>query len=645
MKTATTSAAWCDANQAYLVAEFARLKLRLGAEHDERVVATRLEAAQAALPAQAAIDTLSELFGLSAFERDLLLLVAGVEMDAELGRVCAAALGQSQAPRPHATFGLALAALDHSHWSALAAMAPLRRWRLLEVDDSAGLVNGRLRIDERVLHYLAGVNYLDPRLQPLLSLVSVPQVMAEKHRHICQSVLERLREQSTSYPVVLLSGDDVDGQADVAAAVAAQLQVQLHSVQADDLPATSAEADAFGVLWQREAALLGAMLLIHCHDGAPSKAVAHLAERGSNPLFITGRDVPSCKRATIRFTVNKPDGTEQKQLWQQVLGSATARMNETLDGVASQFSLSARAIATAGAGLRDVAESGSPADSALWNACRSVSRSRLDDLAQRLEPVAGWNDLVLPEAQQRTLRQIAAHAKHRLMVYQQWGFAGKGVRGLGISALFAGESGTGKTMAAEVLANELHLDLYRIDLSGVVSKYIGETERNLRRVFDAAETSGAMLLFDEADALFGKRSEVRDSHDRYANIEVSYLLQRMEAYRGLAILTTNMKAALDVAFSRRLNFVVQFPFPDQQQRELIWRRIFPTATPVEQLDYGKLARLSMSGGNIRSIALNAAFLAADEGAAVAMRHLLQAAHTEAAKRERPLSDAETRGWV
>lgn len=217
------------------------------------------------------------------------------------------------------------------------------------------------------------------------------------------------------------------------------------------------------------------------------------------------------------------------------------------------------------------------------------------------------------------------------------------MRGLGISALFAGESGTGKTMAAEVLAKELHLDLYRIDLSGVVSKYIGETERNLRRVFDAAETSGAMLLFDEADALFGKRSEVRDSHDRYANIEVSYLLQRMEAYRGLAVLTTNMKAALDVAFSRRLSFVVQFPFPDQHQRELIWRRIFPAATPVEPLDYAKLARLSMSGGNIRSIALNAAFLAADEGAAVGMRHLLQAAHTEAAKRERPLSDAETRG--
>ena len=230
-------------------------------------------------------------------------------------------------------------------------------------------------------------------------------------------------------------------------------------------------------------------------------------------------------------------------------------------------------------------------------------------------------------------------------MYENWGFASKGSRGLGISALFAGESGTGKTMAAEVLAQELRLDLYRIDLSSVVSKYIGETEKNLRRVFDAAEDSGAILLFDEADALFGKRSEVRDSHDRYANIEVSYLLQRMEAYRGLAILTTNLKAALDTAFLRRLRFVVQFPFPDAAQREAIWRNIFPTATPTDGIDYAKLAKLNLAGGNIRNIALNAAFLAAEASEPVRMLHLLQAAHSEAAKRERPLADAETRGWV
>ena len=284
-------------------------------------------------------------------------------------------------------------------------------------------------------------------------------------------------------------------------------------------------------------------------------------------------------------------------------------------------------------------------DAILWRACRSQGRSRLDDLAQRLEPAARWDDLVLPQPQKATLRQVAAHAQQRLKVYQEWGFAGKGTRGLGISTLFTGESGTGKTMAAEVLANELHLDLYRIDLSSVVSKYIGETEKNLRRVFDAAEDSGAILLFDEADALFGKRSEVKDSHDRYANIEVSYLLQRMEAYRGLAILTTNMKSALDSAFQRRLRFVVHFPFPDQEHRQEIWRQIFPMATPVTGLDYGKLARLHVAGGHIRNIAVNAAFLAAGTGEPVCMAHLLQAAHSEAAKRERPLSDAETRGWV
>jgi SpoVK/Ycf46/Vps4 family AAA+-type ATPase len=179
----------------------------------------------------------------------------------------------------------------------------------------------------------------------------------------------------------------------------------------------------------------------------------------------------------------------------------------------------------------------------------------------------------------------------------------------------------------------------------VVSKYIGETEKNLRRVFDAAEDSGAILLFDEADALFGKRSEVRDSHDRYANIEVSYLLQRMEVYRGLSILTTNMKSALDTAFLRRLRFVVQFPFPDAAQREAIWRNIFPTATPIDGIDYPKLSKLNVSGGNIRNIALNAAFLAAQENEPIRMAHLLHAAHAEAAKRERPLADAETRGWV
>jgi SpoVK/Ycf46/Vps4 family AAA+-type ATPase len=237
------------------------------------------------------------------------------------------------------------------------------------------------------------------------------------------------------------------------------------------------------------------------------------------------------------------------------------------------------------------------------------------------------------------------HTRHRLTVHYDWGFAGKSARGLGIAALFWGDSGTGKTLAAEVLAHELDLALYRIDLSAVVSKYIGETEKNLRRVFDAAEDAGAILLFDEADALFGKRSEVKDSHDRYANIEVSYLLQRMEAYSGLAILTTNHKTALDPAFQRRLRFVVHFPFPDQAQRAAIWRTAFPPGAPLDRIDYDKLARLNVAGGTIRNIALSAAFFAAEANLPLGMGQLLRSVHFEAAKRDTPLSDAETRGWI
>ncbi len=258
---------------------------------------------------------------------------------------------------------------------------------------------------------------------------------------------------------------------------------------------------------------------------------------------------------------------------------------------------------------------------------------------------AEWDELVLPEMEKQVLRDAADQLRHRTKVYEKWGFGGKGKRGLGISALFAGGSGTGKTMAAEVLAREMRLDLYRIDLSAVVSKYIGETEKNLGRVFDAAEMGGVILLFDEADAIFGKRSEVKDARDRHANMEVAYLLQRMEAYPGLSILTTNLKNSIDQAFLRRIRFIVQFLFPDANQRAEIWRRVFPKNTPTEGLDARKLARLNVAGGNIRNIALNAAFIAAQAEEVVQMQHILQAAKSEYTKMERPLTDNEVKGWV
>jgi hypothetical protein len=426
----------------------------------------------------------------------------------------------------------------------------------------------------------------------------------------------------------------------------------LHALRAADVPPGADEREALLRLWGREAVLSRKALLLDAEEleGPERARVLALLERIPGPILVSVREpLAGLRRPEVRLDVRRPSSDEQQALWRAHLGRCSPGLNGHVESLVTHFSLSADSIRSACVqAIGEVSSGAAPGETLgelVWDACRAQARSRLDDLAQRIEPSAGWEDLVLPEPQRQLLAQIAGQVRQRRRVYDAWGFGGAGVRGLGISALFAGPSGTGKTMAAEVLARELRLDLYRIDLSQVVSKYIGETEKNLRRVFDAAEGGGAILLFDEADALFGRRSEVKDSHDRYANIEVSYLLQRMEGYRGLAILTTNMKNALDPAFLRRLRFVVSFPFPDAAQREEIWRRVFPSRTPTEGLDAVRLARLNVAGGNIRNIALHAAFLAAEAGQPVLMDHVLRAARGEYAKLEKTLTEAEIGNWA
>jgi len=453
-------------------------------------------------------------------------------------------------------------------------------------------------------------------------------------------------------PVVQLCGDDDTGKRAIAIAACTALGWSVSVMDADVIPGAPVEIDALARLWERESVLGASVLLLNCDDIDPADVtlalvVSRFVERLESALIVTTRErwrMP--RRRMLTLDVSRPDIGERRLLWEQALGTATVSLNGRMDALVAQFGLNAEAIRAASTEALTLAETAGTANLGhlLWDACRIQARPRLDELALRIDGAAIADDLVVPNELRQSLGDIAAHVRQRERVYETWGFAGKGGRGLGVSALFTGASGTGKTMAAEVLANELNLDLYRIDLSQVINKYIGETEKNLRRVFDAAEEGGAILLFDEADALFGKRSDVKDSHDRYANIEVSYLLQRMEAYRGLAILTTNMKSALDSAFLRRIRFVLQFPFPDAVQRAEIWRRIFPAETPLEGLEPKRLARLTVAGGNIRNIALYAAFLAADAGEPVRMTHLLHAARVEYAKLEKPLTDAEIGGW-
>jgi len=651
----TTAQNWHELNQRYLLAALAGVRSALE-RHAARSQSTSEEQTPALyeatgdMPASPALESLREAFALSSFERDVLLLCAGMELDSTFATHCAAAQDDSQ--RPYPTFGLALAALPQAHWSALAPDAPLRFWRLIEVRTGDTLTASPLSIDERVLHYLVGVPYLDERLRGLVEPLQASSALPPSRRILADQIVGFWSRAQGTWPSIQLCGDDHAGKRAIAASACASLGIGLYAIRAADIPSAVAEREGLARLWEREAVLSSGALLVDCEDldsntdGAST--VLSLTERVRGPIVVTGREpLRDRNQPIIRLDVNKLSASEQQNLWQSALGPLAPELNGQVKAVVEQFNLGLTGIHAASIEVLEnlSQERGDVPEAVLWEACRVQARPRLDNLAQRIEPAATWEDLVLPESQRRMLRDIAAHVRQRTKVYEAWGFAAKGSRGLGISALFAGDSGTGKTMAAEVLANELRLDLYRIDLSQVVSKYIGETEKNLRRVFDAAEEGGAILLFDEADALFGKRSEVKDSHDRYANIEVSYLLQRMEAYRGLAILTTNMKNALDKAFLRRIRFVVQFPFPDADQRAEIWRRIFPSDTPTEGLDVDELARLNVPGGNIRNIALNAAFLAADAEEPVRMTHLLRAARTEYAKLEKPLTDAEIGGWA
>jgi len=615
---------WIEANQHYLMSALNAVRGAL----EQRVPVQPPPVAEEISPPPA-LETLCQLFGLSAFERGVLLLCAANELDSKFAALFAQVNGDPR--RDYPTFSLALGALPDPHWSALTPSAPLRRWRLIEILSGQNLASSPLKIDERVLHFLTGVTYLDERLVGIVEPVLTTMELADSQRTVAEEIAATLRNQPP-LPVIQLCGNDTLAKRAVASASCASVGLNLHAMPAQILPADARELETLIRLWEREATLTGSALLIECDDSDNRFSATRFMERTAGILFLSTRERRRMHaRSSMSFDIKKPTVEEQRALWKD------AGVNGQVEALATQFDLSATSIRTV------AAQSRSPA--ALWDACRAQARPRLDDLAQRIESRADWSELVLPAPQLAMLREIATHVRHRVKVYTAWGFAEKGARGLGISALFAGASGTGKTMAAEVLANELRLDLYRIDLSQVVSKYIGETEKNLGRVFDAAEEGSAILLFDEADALFGKRTEVKDSHDRYANIEVSYLLQRMETYRGLAILTTNMQDALDPAFLRRIRFSVQFPFPDAAERGEIWRRIFPAQTPKDGLDVERLAKLHVAGGNIRNIALNAAFLAANAEEPVRMNHLLRAARAEYAKIEKPLTQAEIGGWT
>ncbi|OEY66752.1 ATP-binding protein [Marinobacter sp. X15-166B] len=617
------------------------------ADSDDEQVAQAYEAMhklEAAEPPPA-LTLLANALGLSTFDREVLALCAAMELDTGIADLCAKA--QNDGTKHFPTFALAFTLFDDPDWHALAPNAPLRYWRVLEINQpgSQPLTSATLGTDERIVNYLKGLNYLDDRLAPLLDsivLQSDPDELPPSQRQVVDQIVGGLKASNGQPrpPVIELLGHDTASKQMIAARVTASLALNLFAIDQKNIPGQTGDFETFVRLWERESRLMPLALYV-VGSGAEPALLKRFLERSSGLIFVDVEEAGTpTARHGIAFEINKPTPQEQQQLWHQALQGQQHQSRR----LAEQFSFTQAEIqrlATAATNQTDAGDSAATGE--LWQACRLAARAGMEQLAQRIDAKADWDHLVLPAEQKALLQQITDQVAQRNRVYEDWGFREQMNRGLGINALFAGDSGTGKTMAAEVIANALALDLYRIDLSSVVSKYIGETEKNLRKLFDGAEDSGAILLFDEADALFGKRSEVKDSHDRYANIEINYLLQRMEGYRGLAILATNMKNALDKAFVRRLRFIVDFPFPGIEQRAEIWQKVFPPQTPVsDHLDFQRLAKLSLTGGNIHNVALNAAFLAAQHGGQITMPLILNAARTEYQKLERPAKESDFR---
>jgi hypothetical protein len=658
------------------------------AEIQERVQASQQAGLWLRLP------YLAELFELSPFESELLLLALAPEIDQRYQKLYAYLQDDIGRMRPSVDLALNLFCPDpagkHSaaeRQSARAAFDPdaaLRLAGLLDLEGEPGagaapLLNRALKLDDRIAAFLLGSDRLDSRLtaQPWRARWATPEldssllVLPDE----LKAQIERVQTLAVSGEAALCLLHGPSGAGKKAAALAickgigrALLVVDLPALLDSDLPFQQLLRLAL-----REALLYNSPLYLdnwhelsadtghgvhglYPHDDALQRQarrwVEAEVERFSGLVFLGSQEawLPKHPERVHFLSLEFPTPGEslRRQLWQSALETRQALTPQVDTGyLASTFRFTpgqihkALAQAEAAAWLRG-GPAGPPAMADLLAGCRAESTRQLISFAQKIAPQRSWDDLVLPADAMAQLGEFCQQVRHRLQVYDEWGFGHRLRLGKGLIALFSGTSGTGKTLAAEVLAHELGLDLYQVDLSAVVSKYIGETEKNLNRVFQDARESNAILFFDEADALFGKRSEVKDAHDRYANIEINYLLQQVEAYEGVIILASNMSKNIDPAFVRRVHFTVEFPFPNEDARLRIWRGIFPAQAPLgSDVDYDFLARkFKIAGGNIKNVALSAAFHAAEDGGVIAMPHLMLAMRREYQKLGKVLEKAD-----
>ncbi len=593
---------------------------------------------------------LVEVLNLSPVDLDMLVISLAPELDRRYERIYGFLQDDVTKRRPTVNLMLNLLGRDWEQrnqlLSRLTSEAPLLRYAVLSAiadpaDPHTTFVNYQLKVDLRVVQYIQGIESLSP----------VVQRVESDDIHLLFDAAEQemlYRQYPDITPIFYVYGNYGSGERTVAKTLAEGESLELN------LSGLSQEPDGGArkvTLAFREGRLRRAVMLLTNWDSIldenndpPRWLWNHVLDH-PHIVILSGKEGweprgTQRQRPILRLPLEIPEFQHRRAYWNHYLGD----MGLNPDELAYKFKLTSGQIRDAvytafdlALGRGDMA----PTLSDLYAASRAQSNRKLSGLAVKISPRYGWDHIVLPDDRVRQLREICDQIKYAVQVYERWGFQGRSAGAQGLTSLFAGQSGTGKTMAAEIIARELGLELFKIDLSSVVSKYIGETEKNLATIFDEASQSNAILFFDEADALFGKRSEVKDSHDRYANIEIGYLLQRMESYDGIAILATNLRQNLDEAFTRRLDFLVDFPFPEEEDRMKIWRISFPSDAPLgPEVDLQELAgRYRMAGGNIRNATLAAAFLAAaDDSSTIDMRHILHAIRREHQKMGKLLED-------
>ncbi len=625
------------------------------------------------------LPRLSQLFHLTPFDEGCLVVCLAPELDRKYEKLFAYLHDDVTRKKP--SVDLLLSLLCETAEEKVTARldfdpaAPLMKHRLLLITDSSPegslpLLSRSLKLDDRIANFLLGFNRIDGRLEAMALVIppsdqrEYPGLDEETAGRAVKLVRMHLNDKNGAgrNMVFNLSGAYGSGAHLLARAVCNDIGIPLVVGDAGKLVAGPLGFEEAIRLLGRESLLQPAALCLENFDvlltdddkhHSGLRAVAEITRTFSRLTFLTGSRpwIPHemlGDQVFVGLEFPLPGDGAREALWKSHVGQ-DRRLGPDVDfGIlASKFRLTSGQIVDAVNRARSIAAWRSPEEGRitmedLHTACRAQSSPKLGRLARKITPKYQWSDIVLPEDQASQIREISDQARLRHVVYGEWGFGRKLSLGKGLNVLFSGPPGTGKTMAAEVIANELQLDLFKIDLSQVVSKYIGETEKNLHNIFHEAQASGAILFFDEADALFGKRSEVKDAHDRYANIEIGYLLQKMEEYDGIAILATNLRQNLDEAFVRRMHFIVEFPFPDEEYRRRIWQVIFPCEAPLgDDVDFGLLARdVRLAGGNIKNIALAAAFFAASDGKVIRTPHLIRAARREHQKLGRTWNEVE-----